>query len=81
MFTAKDYRVQETHFDNLRRAAAHQAELDAARQSAHIDQPFYGSMLAGIGMLLVVVGSRLRTRYGTLADDAPRSHVTSTLKP
>jgi hypothetical protein len=62
------YEKHQAHRDEIRRDVQRQTLADdIRRQQGH--QPFYASVLAGVGDVLVEVGSKLQDRYGCLGDD------------
>ncbi len=54
-----EYDLQKTRSDELRRAA----EQNVQAQEMHPRPPFYAPALAGVGKVLVEVGSKLQEQY------------------
>jgi hypothetical protein len=59
---------QQTHRDTIRREVARLNQARRARRQLK-HHPFYAAALAGVGDVLVGVGSRLQDHYGELVDD------------
>ena len=62
------YEKQRAHREAIRRDVARHQQADALRPSQD-HQPLYAAALAGMGDVLVEVGSRLQARYGALVDE------------
>jgi hypothetical protein len=62
------YEKQRAHREMIRRDVARHQQADAIRAQRG-DQPLYAPVLAGMGEVLVEVGSRLQARYGTLVEE------------
>ncbi len=64
------YEKQQAHRDMIRREVARHQQADAFRAAQQNDQPLYAAILAGMGDVLVEVGSRLQHRYGALVEES-----------
>jgi hypothetical protein len=67
-----EYDLQKMRGDDLQRAAEQNSQL----QDSSSRPPFYAPALAGVGIVLVEVGSRLQERYtgdGALSSPAKAS--------
>ena len=62
------YEKQRAHREMIRRDVAQHQQADAIR-ARRGDHPRYAAVLAGMGEVLVEVGSRLQARYGTLVEE------------
>ena len=62
------YEKQRAHREAIRREVARHQQADAPRPPRD-HQPLYAAALAGMGNVLVEVGSRLQARYGALVED------------
>ena len=62
------YEKQRAHREMIRREVAQHQQADEIRP-AQDDQPRYAAVLAGMGDVLVEVGSRLQHRYGALVEE------------
>jgi hypothetical protein len=63
------YEKQRAHREAIRREVARHQQADTIRAQRD-DQPLHAAVLAGMGDVLVEVGSRLQTRYGVLVEDS-----------
>ena len=63
------YEKQQAHRDMIRREVARHQQADAFRAQQD-NQPLYAAVLAGMGDVLVDVGSRLQHRYGALVEES-----------
>ena len=64
------YEKQQAHRESIRREVARHQQADAFRAAQQNDQPLYAAVLAGMGDVLVDVGSRLQHRYGALVEES-----------
>ena len=62
------YEKVRAHRELIQREVARHQLADAAR-TPQDDQPLYAAVLAGMGDVLVEVGSRLQHRYGSLVEE------------
>jgi hypothetical protein len=62
------YEKQRAHREAIRREVAQHQQADALRPTQD-HQPLYAAALAGMGEVLVEVGSRLQARYGALVEE------------
>jgi hypothetical protein len=62
------YEKIQAHREMIRREVTRHHQADASR-TPQDDQPLYAAVLAGMGDVLVEVGSRLQHRYGALVEE------------
>jgi hypothetical protein len=62
------YEKQRAHREAIRREVVRHQQADALRPPRD-HQPLYAAALAGMGEILVEVGSRLQARYGALVEE------------
>jgi hypothetical protein len=62
------YEKIRAHREMIQREVARHQQADAAR-TLQDNQPLYAAVLAGMGDVLVEVGSRLQHRYGALVEE------------
>lgn len=74
MLNMNEYELQKIRRDEIRRESERLNEIQAAFQSENTDDhPFYASLLAEVGKVLVDIGSKLQEQYGCLMEDVQYS--------
>ena len=73
MLNMNEYELQKLRREEIRRESEKLNQVQAAQSENLDDHPFYASLLADVGKVLVDVGSKLQEHYGSLVEDAPCS--------